>query len=175
MSFSDILSGNIIYADDIYGLAPISAQKGAAESRTSTTVQTVDSALVLSLPASTTWDFDLLLFLSSNANAAGDWAGHLEWPANATCSYGGMSLVDTLASGSSADAQAGPTTRLDAASPGSTLVFGTSTTGSIALIRGRIALGVTAGNLSLFWAQNSSNATPSFVLEGSTFTARRAA
>jgi len=50
-----------------------------------------------------------------------------------------------------------------------------SATGSLAVIRGRITVGATAGNLSLFWAQNSSNATATQVLEGSTAVARRAA
>jgi len=102
VALSDILSGNIIYADDVFGLVPISVQKGGSESRTSTTTQTVDSSLVLALPANTVWDFDFSLFLTGGNNA-GDWIGHLEWPANATCSYAGFSIVDTVTAGSSGD------------------------------------------------------------------------
>lgn len=169
------LAGEILTADALNAWLPITVQKAATTARNTIVTEVADPDLVVPLPASTSWDFRFVLFINSIANAAGDWSGHLEWMTGGTCTYSGYSVANSLASATSADMNAGPTIRLDGTSPGLDLVFGASTTGTIAIIEGKISVSTTAGNLTLFWAQDSSNANDTQLLNGSFATAIRTA
>src|SRR5690349_14571071 len=147
-------------------------RKAAATSRNTTTSRTADPELTLSLPANSTWDFECHLLLNSAANAAGDFAGEFTYPGLATVDHGSLGLIDTLASGGSADLHAGTATSNDTTSPTTFFVFGTSTTLTYAVIFGRIALGATAGSLTLAWAQFGSNGNNTNVNIGSKLLAR---
>ena len=161
----------------IEGFLPalVTVQKATATSRSSTIARTADPDLVVALPASSSWNFEAVIYHSSAANAAGDLAFEWTWPANATLSAGVHGLANALPSGSQADLEAGPTTRLDATSPSVAQVIGCSVGGGMLYATGRIVLGVTAGNLTFSWAQETSNGNNTTILEGSTLTATRVA
>ncbi len=152
---------------------PISAFKSASTSRASTIVRVADPDLVIALPANTTWDFDMILQLRGAANAAGDFSGEFSFPASSVVSYTAHGLVDTLASGQSADLQADASGGRDAASPTNSFDFGVSTSFTSVLVSGRIELGATAGSLSFNWAQQSSNVNATIVEAGSRLIATR--
>jgi len=169
------LAGEILSADDLNAWLPVKVQKPTATSRNTTVVEAIDPHLQLALPANTTWDFRFVLFISSAANAAGDFSGRLEWTAaSASVSYSAWGPSNSLASGTVApDVNFGPTTRLEADGNGLDIVFGASTTGVMVVYTGTITLVAGAGTLSLWWAQDSSNANNTSVLEGSFATAER--
>lgn len=167
-----VAGGDIIYASDVNDWRPITAVKAAALGRNTTTTNSADPDLTLSLLASATYDFTARLFLSSNANAAGDWRGAFTWTGTASVSYGALALVTAIASGGSADLIASPTVRLDSTSPGGDFLAGCSTAGMLAVIHGRIVC-TTANTLTLAWSQRTSNANDTKVLEGSSLTAYR--
>lgn len=150
-------------------------RKSSATSRNTTAARVADPDLTLSLPANSTWDWECHLLLSSAANAAGDFAGEFTYPGLATVDHGSFGLIDTLASGGSADLNAGTATSNDTTSPTTFFAMGTSTVITYALIMGRIALGATAGSLTLAWAQFGSNGNNTTVNIGSKLIARRAA
>lgn len=166
-------AGSVITAEEANAWLPLWAQKPSATSRANNVTEAADPDLSLTFPANTAWDFRLVLYLAGG-NAAGDWSGHLEWT-DGVVSYSGYSVANSLASGTTADVSAGPTSRLLGSSPGFNLVFGVSATGTIAVIEGHITVGSTDSDLTLYWAQDSSNGTATSVLEGSTFSAERRA
>jgi len=164
--------GDIIYAGDVNDWRPVTAVKAALTGRNSTTTNSADPDLSVSLLASATYDFTLKLFLSSAANAAGDWRGALTWTGTASVSYGALALVTAIASGGSGDLIASPATRLDSSSPGLDFLAGCSTAGMLAVIHGRIVC-TTVNTLTLAWSQRTSNGNDTRVLEGSSLTAYR--
>lgn len=151
---------------------PISAEKASATSRNTTVTNTADPDLSIALPASSTWDLTAKLLLSSAANAAGDFKFEWQYPANATLTSTPLALVATLASGTSADVEAGATAP-DATSPSSGHAFGCSTNIATALCTGRVTLGATAGNVLIAWSQQNSNGSNTTVNAGSSVTAVR--
>src|SRR5262245_10010022 len=95
----------------------VTASKGGDTSRASTTTRTADPDLVLALPANSTWEWLAWLFISSAANAAGDFSHEWQFPANCTVNCSQMALDPALPSGAIASLNAGPTTRADTTSP----------------------------------------------------------
>lgn len=166
-------SGEKLTAAKLNSFMHITVEKTTQTGRSSTTTTAVDPDLVLPLLTDYTYDFRFQLYLSSATNAAGDWKGNLAFPSGALCTYSGHSVADTLASSYTDNLTAGPTSRRDTTSPGLDLTYGCSTSGTLAVITGRITMGSTAGDLSLYWAQSSSNANETRVLEGSAATAWR--
>ncbi len=152
-------------------LRPITASKSGTTSRNTTTTPASDPDLAISLPANSVWDFHACLFLTSDANAAGDFLAQWAYPADATVSSGGLALNNALASGSSASLEAAAGA-LDATTPSALLAVGASTSPTMAVMEGRITL-VTAGSLTLQWSQFGSNANNTNLLGGSFVTARR--
>jgi hypothetical protein len=151
---------------------PLSAMKSSTTSRNTTTSVTADPHLSLTIPAGQSYDFQLNLLITSDANAAGDFLGQLSWTGTATLNaFGASGLVNTLASGSTADLEA-PAGSNDSTSPGAPFAFGASTTTTLTVLTGRITT-TTAALLTLDWAQFSSNASNTNLLIGSTFVARR--
>jgi len=153
-------------------LRPVSAFKTVDTSRASTVARVADPDLSVTLPADSDWDFELVLLISSAANAAGDFSGEFAYPTGAAISHLTLGLVDTLASGISADLSADGNTR-DATSPSNAFDLGCSTAVVCALVSGRIEVGSTAGALTLNWAQLASNANATVVQDGSRLVARR--
>jgi hypothetical protein len=150
-------------------------RKASATSRNTTVARVADPELTLSLPANSTWDFEVHLFLTSAANAAGDIGVEVSYPSLATVEFGPMGLANSLASGATADVNGGTATSNDTTSPSGAVAFGVSTVMTLALLFGRIALGATAGSLTVNWAQDSSNGNNTTVNIGSKLIARRAA
>lgn len=171
-----VYAGQIILADHnndalTYAI-PLTATKPLTTSRNTVTATAADPDLSLTIPAGGTWDFELPLLLSSAANAAGDFLCELGWTGTASVPNVGIhGLHNTLASGSQADLE-GAGVSNDSTSPTAAFVVGTSTSTSMALIKGHI-LTSTVVVLTLNWAQFSSNANNTNLLQGSTFTARR--
>jgi hypothetical protein len=161
-------------ADSILAWRPVTAAKAAATNRNTLIVNAADPDLSLSLPAGATYNLNGQLFLSSNANAAGDWRGALTWTGTASVSYSMQGLVTGIASGGSADLIASPATRLDTSSPGLDFLAGCSTQGMLVVLHGRIVC-TTAVTLTLAWSQRVSNANNTNLLEGSSLTAYRVA
>ena len=155
-------------------LRPVSAVKTSDTSRNTTTSRTADPDLSVAVPANSTWDYELLIVATSAANAAGDISIEMQYPSGATHMYGAHGVVDTLASGASADLFAGTDSR-DNTSPSAALSFGLSTTFTSILVSGRVEIGATPGNLLLAWAQSASNANNSTVKNGSRLVAHRVA
>lgn len=151
-------------------LRPITGRKTASESRASTIVEVADSEIRVALPINTTWEFWLILMLESLANAAGDFSGHLEYPAGAITEFGNLGLDLALPSGLFADLRS--TNFINAASPLGSFQVGCSTSQTTAYGFGRIVMGATAGELALFWAQQNSNVNATRVRVGSRLTAR---
>lgn len=147
------------------------ARKTALTSRASTTVQAADPHLTIPLPASTVWHFSAVLLVSSAANAAGDLAFQFTAPAGATLDVGHLALHDSLASGSSGTAEGAGVG--GSGSPSLLMAAGASTTVTTVQVEGRIVFGVTAGSLTLTWAQLASNANATTLNVGSKLTARR--
>lgn len=153
-------------------LRPITAAKASSTSRNTTITMTADPELFVALLANAVYDFEVVGYGSSAANAAGGLKMDLAFPAAATLSAMNLGLVSTLAGGNSADVDAFGQP-MDAASPTAAWVVGLSTITTGFRLAGRITVGATAGNLTYEWAQFSSNANNSTLLAGSTLTARR--
>lgn len=154
-------------------LRPVSAFKTSATSRASVTALAADPDLTIALPANSVWDWELRLVLFSAANAAGDFAGAMSYPADGVCSFSSVGSSDTLASGSSAPDTSTRGQSRDGATPSASFSFGCSTTENGALVLGRIEIN-TAGSLTLTWAQLGSNVNATFLQDGSCLIARRA-
>jgi hypothetical protein len=166
-----VAAGDIILADHLNALVPLSAVKAGTTSRNTTVTMTADPDLAITFPASTTWDFELLLFLVSAANAAGDFKCELSWTGTATVSAADVALSDALPSGVFADLAA-LGVPLDTTTPAGTWGFGTSTSTTNAQLFGHITT-TTSSVLTLNWAQLASNGNNTSVLAGSKFVARR--
>lgn len=149
-------------------LRPVTAVKSADTSRNTTTTFTADPHLALSLSAHTYHIFGNL-YLNSAANAAGDFQYRWSWTNDMNVRMGGIGVVDTLASGSSADGQFARN-QADTTSPTAALSFGASTTGTNILVTARVLV-TTAGTLTLEWTQLSSNANNTTLEAGSWLTA----
>jgi hypothetical protein len=153
---------------------PLSAYKSAGTSRNTTTTPAADSDLTIALPASTTWDFDGLLLVTSAANAAGDFMFQFTYPASATLSFGAWGLHNTLASGSQSDLEAAATSA-DSSTPSGLYVAGASTSMTGIFFKGRIIVSTTPGNLVVAWSQFASNANNTTLNAGSHMTCRQVA
>ena len=167
-----VAAGDPIFASDINDWRPITAVKNLAGAKNTLIVASADPDLFLNLLTSATYDVLLKLFISSNANLAGDFRWNLGWSGTASVSYSGLSVVGGIASGGSADVIASPGTRLDNASPGLDYVSGASTAGVTLFGHARVVTS-TPVTLTLAWAQRVSNANDTKLLEGSSMTAQR--
>lgn len=161
-------------ADELNSWLPVSVQKLVATSRNTVIVPSADPDLVLPLKGNYAYSGMFYVFTSSAANAAGDWRGVLHWTSG-TLTSGMSGLSNALASGFSGTVTASPTTRLDTDGTGTEVIIGCSTSGSIVFIPFYITMGAADGTVSLWWAQEASNASNTSVLEGSWAIAHRVA
>lgn len=150
-------------------LRPVSAVKSADTSRNTTTTFSADPHLALNLSAGRTYHIIGNLYLTSAANAAGDFQYRWAWTNDMNVRMGGIGAVDTLASGSSGDGQFARN-QSDTTSPTNALSYGVSTTGTNVLVTARVLV-TTAGTLTLNWTQLSSNANNTTLEAGSWLTA----
>lgn len=143
-----------------------SAVKPSSTARTSTTTRTADPHLTLTLRANVSYTLSGLLILSSAANAAGDFNMDFAFPANAVVHWGGVGPNNTITSGSfiggEFQAQSNQTVSPTGATP-----YGCTTVPNTVLLSGYVAVGATAGSLTLQWAQQTSNANATTLITGS--------
>ena len=152
-------------------LTPVRATKTSTTSRNTTTVYAADPHLSVTL-SDGTWELWTGLLVSSAANAAGDFKQQWSWTGTANMVTLGWGLVDTLASGSSADlmAQAGLG---DTSTPAGGVQYGASTSvNGILIISNVVCTGTVV--LGIDWAQFASNANNTNVHANSFITARKA-
>lgn len=154
-------------------LRPVYAVKSATTSRNTTTTVTADPHLSIALPADSQWDIQADLWVSSAANAAGDFRYGWTFPTGASLDMGSHGLIDTIASGSVGDIDTEVRVSADTSSPSAETSNMASTTATLITPRGRITVGSTAGNLVLTWAQLASNGNNTNLLIGSKLVARR--
>lgn len=146
----------------------LTASKPLDTPRFSTTSRTADPDLVVPMAANTTYDLESLLLGASEVNAGGHFSAEWQYPSDAIMTFTAHGLISTLASGTSGDLQAGAVSQ-DGASPAGPFVMGLSTSTSGIVVTGTITT-VTAGNLTLAWAQSSSNVNDSILKAGSRVT-----
>lgn len=137
--------------------------KGSDESVTSSIVLQDDNDLLYVLPAIGTYVFDIFIYATSAANAAGDLAVGLTFPSG-TMRFSSLGPDPALASGTTA--QGVWFTQLAATSGVSSISVGLSTNTNLVWLHGMFAASAT-GTLRLQWAQASSSASASTVKAGS--------
>lgn len=153
-------------------LRPISVVKTADTSRNSTIARTADPDLTIALPVNSSWEFELVIIVTTDANAAGDFSGEMAFPAGAVIQFAVHGLDLALPSGQSADLHADISTR-DGTSPSGSFDYGAAITDTGIILLGVLEMGSTAGNLTLNWAQQASNINNTNVRNGSYLTAHR--
>lgn len=148
---------------------PVAIRKQVASSKTSDTALATDNELVLPLLANTTYSVTGGLLITGGDNA-GDFQYAWSWTGTMTIIRGGIGPVDTITSGSSGSGQFARQAP-DSSSPSTATGFAASTTGLNAQIVAWVEVGATAGDLSLLWAQLSSNGTATTLEAGSSLVA----
>lgn len=143
------------------------AYKAADEQVDTSTAVQDDNHLTLTVAASGIYTFDgCLLFDSADANA--DFKLTFAGPTGATGWWAPVAITLGNADGSGS-------TRLTKFDLASESTVGAISGGSLALPSGYVAVGATAGSLTLRWAQASSSATPTVLRQGSWLRAHRVA
>lgn len=145
--------------------------KSGATSRNSSgtgATLTADPHLTLPLLANTTYTFEL--FLMHNTPAAVDIQFAMAFPSGASCSWGAVRLVSTVAA-ATGDADLGGYG--SATSAVSNVVAGGTGADQLCLIQGSVQVGATPGNLVLYWAQGTSSASNATLGARSWMKARR--
>lgn len=146
-------------------------RKTANESVTSSITLQNDDHLALAIPATGTYEFDVKLFATSAANAAGDLLVGFTFPTG-TMSVGGLGPDVGLASGG---VQTGNWGAVSAYTSGTTFTsYGLSTFDLFIWIHGLLVATAT-GTLQFQWAQAVSNANASTIKAGSHMTMRQVA
>lgn len=143
--------------------------KTATESVVSSTTMQNDNDFFFSAAASSTYKVELDLFISGpNGSSVGEILCQWTVPTSTTSDFGIMSQDWGLASGAigSVNLQAGHSTGTTTA----TVLLGTSVFQCYARVSAVFRVGGTAGTIQFQWAQNTSNATASNILEGSSMT-----
>jgi len=141
--------------------SPRAIVKTAAESVTSSTVLQNDDVLLFPIGASETWIASFVLYV--DGDAAGDIKVTVAGPAGATgrVSVVGPGTTATTFENATANNQVNA---LGTAPPAGTLGTGNVT---VVLVDALIINGATPGNVTLQWAQNTSSATATRVLDAS--------
>ena len=169
--FPDFAAAEVVTDTKMDQLSVDFILKNADESVTSSTVLQNDDALLATIGATGTYAFDLYLFASSAANAAGDLSVGFTFPTG-TMYFGASGPSVNLASGSQDVAEW--IQRLSAVSGTTTVNFGLSTTITRSHIHG-LFIATATGTLQTQWAQFASNANASTVKAGSHLILRRVA
>lgn len=146
-------------------------RKTADEPVTSSTTQQNDNELLLSIGEAGTYIFEVTLFATSAANAAGDLQVGFSFPTG-TLHYGVAALDPALASGDSGTMKGQGI--LSATSGAAGPIIGLSTSTLMITLRG-ILIATATGTLQLTWAQMTSNANASTIKAGSFMTMKQVA
>lgn len=154
----------------ITDVRPIGVVKTADTSRSSTTSRSADPELSVTLPPGT-WELDALL-LVTGGNAAGDFNFDWAFPADATLSSGTHGVLDDLASGTTAANVNVAGYSADTSTPTGGHSLGASTSVTAVISHATVTI-VTAGAVTIEWAQNSISATATVLKAGSKLTARK--
>lgn len=162
-----------VYVIGWYSINPysIGVRKLTSTSRANTGVTTADPHLVLTLPASSFHEIELILLDSSAANAAGDLLFDLSWTGTVIeVDVGIHGPHNTIASGSQSDLESAGRSSVTS-SPAGAFVVGASTSVNMTLVKGIVQTD-TAITMHLNWGQFSSNPNATTLLKGSSFVAR---
>ena len=140
-------------------------RKAADETVTNSTTLQDDDHLLFTVGANETWAFEFTIF--AEATSAADVKTALTVPAGAALIAGQIAEQFTSAA----------TTPSTSLTSGAAFLNG-GTSGGVGVptcivIRGSVANGATAGNVTLQWAQNAASATPAKVYAGSYVVCRR--
>lgn len=170
--FPDMRAGQRMTVDVLRAMVYDEVVKGVTESVTSATTGTAfqnDDELFLPAVVNAQYRFDLLL-LHSSSNA-GRFKMQFTAPAGSTVTWGVVAVPTTVTSSTTVTDVTMPSRLLsDTLSLG-----GGNLTGTTALIRGVLTTSSTAGNLTLQWAQNTSDAGATQVRAGSSLRMKRVA
>lgn len=147
-----------------YTKLPQVIRKPATESVSSSTTPQDDDDLTFTIGASEVWQYEFAIVAGSTSNTP-DLTWQLTVPSGATpagIAFGQITATTGLQS------DLWMTTRQDTAVPqGNVGIWSDSSWGTGLPIRGTIENSTTAGNVTFQWAQNTSNATATQVIEGS--------
>lgn len=154
-ALGQVAAGSRVTAAMLRAVAPNAAYKGSAQGVTSSTALVNDSALFVPVLANAIYLFETVIQYVGGTQNSSDLKMMWSAPAGSVLAWSPTYLntsgvlVAGIANGISA-----------------TLIAGTSGNRTITGF-GSLAVGSTAGNLQLEWAQNTSNATATQVIAGS--------
>lgn len=151
--------GQVLAAADVNSwFIPLAAYKTSDQNIASSTTLTNDTVLFVPVAANSFYWFQSVLHYKGGASGASDLKWQWTVPAGATLRYAAnyLSTAFTVQVGA----------EQVAASPNGAGTNGTSNVFTVQM-SGHLAVGSTAGNLQLQWAQNTSNGTATTVGTGS--------
>lgn len=154
-----VFAGQKVRASD---LEVLWARKSLDESVTSSTTAQNDDTLVLAVRANSTYRFTCLV--AYTGNPTGDIKIGFATPAGSICYWAGKG-PSTADDGYGTVGASKHSASLDEA--GATTSYAGSTSALAILVEGVLIVGSTSGNLTLQWAQNTSNGTATTVKAGS--------
>lgn len=167
MPYPDWRVGQRVTAALLAAMQPVKATKSVDTARTSTTALAADPHLVLALAANAVYELSGFIEYDGNFGGSGDLKMDWTLPSGATMRWAprGNAAGDT-------------TQKLNSGSVANTLAvavgtYGVGTTRNSLSPRGYIITSATAGNATLRWAQNSSNAIATTLYANSWVSASR--
>ena len=161
-----IPAGATLTAEKLNALGCRHAFKLTDEPLPSNTGHQPDNELFFSVAANKRYVLSGVLFVTGpDGNNIGEISCRWTMPTGCVIDWGTVSQTFGLASGNIGDA-AMPASH-DTASPTTALVIGTSVARTVAQVYAFVRTGAAAGTLQFQWAQNTANATPSTIREGS--------
>lgn len=159
MQFPSVSAGQRLTADLISQMLPLWAVKGGATGRTSTTTLADDPDLLLALPGSGTYAFELFLNYTGGTLGSSDLKMAMVYSGT---SANGVWAVNGINTTSTAQANMGG----NGTGAAGTITVGTSGGSFLTVdLKGYINT-TSSGNLSLQWAQNTSSGTAVTLRQG---------
>lgn len=162
-ALGNLLAGQRLTAAEVQGVAPLAAWKAADQSVTSSTTLVNDTALFLSLAANATYKFDLALLYKGAATGTADLKP--AWTVPSGCVIAAITGGVNTGLGS-----VWGTMTQSTVNPAAFGTNGTSLPLSL-IVSGTVTTSSTPGIMQFQWAQNTSNATPTTVMAGSSLAA----
>lgn len=135
-------------------------RKTADQTVNNSTTLVADTDLAASATVNETYAFEYNLFMSTNSTA--DIKVALKWPTGAVCSWMVVGYLET-----SVTFQINLTSATYQTASGTAQPYGGGTDYPTMQIKGLLRMGSTAGNLALWWAQNTLNASNTTVKQDS--------
>lgn len=148
----------------------ISVRKTADESVSSSTTLQDDDVLLFAVGANEVWVADLYLYLSATNLSLADFKMAFTVPSGST-----MNLWWANHDNDEEARVSGAITQTTVSGTGIAVIIGSGATKSLVHVMFYVAVGTTAGNCQLQWAQNTSDAGATTVKDGSFLIARREA